>query len=115
MKSGKIWGTTQLLEKNPALELHRIQVDVGGVCSRHCHRHRYNGFFVESGRLLLRVWKNDYDLVDETQLGPGDYTRVAPGEYHQFEALEPTVAFEIYWVEMPDSDIQRDTSGFKRT
>lgn len=115
MKSGKVWGITELLESNSALEFHRIAVEAGGVCSRHCHRHRYNGFFVETGRLLLRVWKNDYDLVDETVLLAGDYARVAPGEYHQFEALEPTVAFEIYWVEMPQNDIQRDTAGFKRS
>ena len=69
---------------------------------------------MESGRLLIRVWKRDYDLVDETTLAPGDYTRVAPGEYHQFEALEPTVAFEIYWAELDHTDIQRDTQGFRR-
>lgn len=114
MKAGKVWGETRLIDSNAALEFHRIQVVPGGVCSRHCHRFRYNGFFVESGRLLIRVWKNDYDLVDETVLGPGEYTRVAPGEYHQFEALEPTVAFEIYWVEMPPVDIQRDTPGLRR-
>lgn len=49
-------------------------------------------FFVESGKLLIRVWQNDYDLVDETVLGPGEYTKVKPGVQHQFECLEDAVA-----------------------
>ena len=114
MKSGKVWGLTRSIECNGVLELHRIEAQQGGVCSRHRHRFKWNGFFVESGLLLVRVWKGDYDLVDETRLGPGDYTRVAPGEYHQFEALEDTVAFEIYWAEFDHHDIDRDTVGFKR-
>ena len=115
MIAGKVWGRTEVIEANSVLEMHRIEIDAGGVCSRHCHRFKWNGFFVESGRLLVRVWKRDYDLVDETVLSAGDYTRVAPGEYHQFEALEPTVAFEIYWAALDHDDIQRDTAGFKRS
>lgn len=114
MKSGKIWGETRLLEANGVLEFHRIQAVQGGVCSRHLHQHKWNGFFVESGCLLIRVWKNDYDLVDETQLRAGEYTCVAPGQYHQFEALEDTVAFELYWARFDHDDIQRDTQGFRR-
>lgn len=111
MISGKIWGQTQSIESNNSLELHRIEVLAGGVCSKHRHQHKFNGFFVESGRLLIRVWKNDYDLVDVTVLTAGQYTRVAPGEFHQFEAQEDTVAFEIYWCEFPHDDIQRETVG----
>lgn len=114
MKQGKIWGTTELLEANGVLELHRIETHTGGVCSKHKHNHKWNGFFVEQGRLLIRVWKNNYDLVDETVLEAGDYTKVAPGEYHQFEALENTVAFEIYWAEFDHDDISRETAGFKK-
>ena len=114
MKAGKVWGTTQLLEANGVLEFHRITAQAGGVCSKHRHRHKWNGFFVESGRLLIRVWKNSYDLVDETVLGPGEYTRVAPGEYHQFEALEDTGAFELYWAEFDHEDIERETAGFTK-
>jgi len=114
MISGKVWGQTELLEANSSLEFHRIEIHSGGVCSKHQHKHKWNGFYVESGRLLIRVWKNNYDLVDETVLETGQYTRVAPGEYHQFEALENTVAFEIYWVALDHEDIQRDTVGFQR-
>jgi mannose-6-phosphate isomerase-like protein (cupin superfamily) len=112
MLAGKIWGTTKLLESNSSLEFHRITVVAGARCSQHLHQHKWNGFFVESGSLLIRVWQNNYDLVDETVLTAGEYTRVAPGLYHQFEALADTVAFEIYWTDSLDcADIVRRTVG----
>lgn len=110
-KSGKIWGMTQTIHANGVLEFHRIEAKKGGTCSEHLHQYKWNGFFVESGKLKIKVWKCDYKLVDETILGPGDFTQVKPGEYHQFEALEDTVAFELYWAEFNHSDIQRRTVG----
>jgi hypothetical protein len=50
--------------------------------------------------------------VDETVLMDGMYTKVAPGEYHQFEALEDTIAFELYWAEFDHDDIERENHGF---
>ena len=111
MKAGKMWGQTELLEANGMLEFHRIEAVAGGVCSKHKHKFKWNGFYVESGKLLIRVWKNGYDLVDETTLTAGQYTKVAPGEYHQFEAVEDTVAFELYWAEFDHNDIERETVG----
>jgi mannose-6-phosphate isomerase-like protein (cupin superfamily) len=111
MKAGKIWGQTELLEANGVLEFHRIKTVAGGVCSKHKHKFKWNGFYVESGKLIIRVWKKGYDLVDETVLTAGQYTMVAPGEYHQFEAVEDTVAFELYWAEFDHSDIERETVG----
>lgn len=112
MRSGKVWGTTELIEANGALEFHRLEMIEGGVCSKHLHEFKWNGFFVESGKLIVRVWQKDYDLVDETIIGPGGYTRVKPGLYHQFECLEAGVAYELYWAEFNHSDIKRETVGF---
>lgn len=113
MIAGKIWGTTELIEQNHALEFHRIEINEGGICSKHKHEAKTNGFFVESGRLLIRVWQNDYDLVDETILYPGDYTTVKPGVYHQFEALTDVIAYELYWAPpLQHNDIQRETVGY---
>lgn len=114
MIAGKVWGQTELLEANGVLEFHRIETKKGGVCSKHCHRHKWNGFFVEQGALIIRVWKSNYDLVDETVLTAGMYTKVAPGEYHQFEALEDTVAFELYWAEFNHDDIERASVGYNK-
>lgn len=115
MIAGKIWGSTELIEANGVLEFHRIEIKKGGVCSKHKHSHKWNGFYVEAGSLLIRVWKNNYNLIDETVLLSGQYTKVAPGEYHQFEALEHTVAYELYWAQFDHDDIQRDSVGFRRT
>ena len=114
MIAGKVWGTTELVERNGVLECHRIVTKAGGVCSKHLHEYKWNGFFVESGSLLIRVWQKDYDLCDETVLKAGDYTKVKPGLLHQFECLEDAVAYELYWAEFPEKDIKRDTVGFQR-
>ena len=111
MKAGKVWGETELIHANGVLEFHRIQTVKGGVCSKHMHGFKWNGFFVEKGKLLIRVWKNDYDLVDETVLENGDFTQVKPGEFHQFEALDDTIAFELYWAEFVHNDIIRESVG----
>ena len=109
--AGKIWGQTELIEANGALEFHRIEMEGGGVCSKHLHEYKWNGFYIESGIMLVRVWQNDYDLIDETILNAGEYTKVKPGVYHQFECIEPGVAFELYWAEFNHSDIVRETVG----
>ncbi len=110
-KAGKIWGQTELVHANGVLEFHRIDFKAGGVCSKHKHQFKWNGFYVVSGRMKIRVWQKDYDLIDETILGPGDFTRVKPGLMHSFEGLEDGVAFELYWAEFNHDDIQRETVG----
>jgi len=110
-KSGKAWGETRALFQRNNVELHRIEVRGGGYCSKHRHAHKWNAFYVEKGRLRVTVWKNDYALVDETVLEAGEYMEVAPREYHQFDALEDTVAYELYWVELQASDIERESVG----
>jgi hypothetical protein len=61
--------------------------------------------------MLVRVWQKDYDLVDTTVLNAGDYTKVKPGLYHQFECLVDGVAYELYWAEFNHNDIIRETVG----
>ena len=115
MIAGKVWGQTELIHANGVLEFHRIDFKVGGVCSKHKHQFKWNGFYVMSGRMKVSVWQKDQqDLVDETILGPGDFTRVKPGYMHQFEGIEDGVAFELYWAEFNHDDIQRETVGFKK-
>ena len=114
VKHGKVWGSTQCIHSNSAYEFHRIEILKDAFCSVHKHEHKWNGFFVEEGKLLIKVWKNNYDLVDETLLHSGDFTSVPPGEYHQFLALEKTIAFETYWAsELNMNDILRKTVGGK--
>ena len=115
MKAGKIWGNTEMVHKNGVLEFHRIEFKAGFKCSEHEHKYKFNGFFIESGQMLIRVWQdNDQDgLIDETILNPGDFTVVKPGMVHQFEGIEEGVAFELYWAEFDHGDIVRRTIGRK--
>jgi len=114
-KAGKVWGETELILANSSLEFHRIDYKAGGVCSKHKHDYKFNGFYVVSGKMKIRVWQKDYDLVDETILGPGDFTAVKPGLYHTFEGIEDGVAFELYWANFQHNDIQRESVGYTKT
>ena len=113
LKAGKIWGQTELIHANGVLEFHRIEFKKGYKCSEHEHRYKWNGFFVESGKMIVRVWQDadQEGLVDETILGPGEFTQVKPGKIHQFEGVEDGVAFELYWAEFNHDDIVRRTIG----
>jgi len=110
---GKIWGKTQPIFKLPVFELHRIEAKAGYRCSTHCHNHKWNGFYVESGEMVVGIFKKDYDLKDETVLKAGDFTTVKPGEYHYFFCPVNTVAFEVYYPEMLSEDITRKDVGRK--
>ena len=112
MKAGKIWGETELVHANSVLEFHRISFKSGYKCSEHFHKYKWNGFFCERGKMLVRVWQSDQsNLIDETILLPGDFTRVKPGFVHQFEGIEDGVAFELYWAEFYHDDIIRKKVG----
>ena len=115
MKAGKIWGQTELIHANGVLEFHRIEFKKNVACSKHKHEFKWNGFFCESGKLLIKVWQKDYNLVDETILNAGEFTTVKPGVYHQFVGLEDGVAFELYWAQFDHNDIQRESVGHKLT
>ena len=110
---GKVWGTTELIFKNPVLEFHRINVKAGYKCSLHKHEHKWNGFYVVSGTLEIHVQKNDYALTDVTVLKAGDFTTVKPGEYHEFICTADCHAFELYWPELLSTDIKRKDHGGK--
>jgi len=113
MKAGKIWGQTELIHANGVLEFHRIEYKKGFKCSEHEHRYKWNGFYVESGKMIVRVWQDadQEGLVDETILEAGQFTQVKPGKIHQFEGLEDGVAFELYWANFSVHDIQRESVG----
>lgn len=97
-KTGKVWGSTELIVQRPDFEVHRIVIIPNGFCSVHRHVDKVNMFAVESGELSIEVWKSEYDLRDWTELGVGDQTEVPAGELHRFSNLgEEVVAYEFYW------------------
>ena len=111
MKAGKVWGNTEMVFKNPFIEFHRIYIKEGGYCSTHKHDFKWNLFYVSEGHLKIHVHKNDYDLVDTTELRGTQWTTVKPGEFHSFEAVTDVQAFELYYPEPLSDDIIRQTVG----
>lgn len=110
---GKVWGKTQNLFNKNNVEIHRIKTKQGGFCSKHRHKHKYNMFYVESGKIEIEVWKNNYNLIDKTIISEGELTTVLPMEYHRFRSLEDSIVYEIYWVELCENDIDREDVGGK--
>ncbi len=113
-KSGKVWGETRAIVVNPFCELHHININKGGTCSKHLHRYKTNGFYVLSGTLIIRTWQKDYDLVDVTELKAGEYYEAQPNLFHQFEAVTDVEALEIYFPTPIGHDIVRESVGFKK-
>ena len=56
--------------------------------------------------------KNLQVSIKNKQILKGLNLNIKPGELHQFEALEDSVAFELYWAEFDHNDIERDTVGY---
>lgn len=111
MIQGKIWGWTLEIFKNDNFEVHLIWIKKGYRCSKHLHQFKNNLFFVIFGKLKIKIWKKDYDLIDETILTRKEKTNVTPLEYHQFESVSHTLALEIYYPEPIGKDILRENCG----
>ena len=108
---GKFWGRTSPLFNRNNVEINRIEAGKDGFSSEHKHTAKYNMFVVERGCLLITVWKDPSGQPDKTFIRPGQTCTVPPGFYHSFQAVEDTVAYEIYWTQLDADDIQRRTSG----
>ncbi|KKM16855.1 hypothetical protein LCGC14_1681640 [marine sediment metagenome] len=110
---GKIWGNTSTIFNKNNVEIARIEVKTGGYCSKHKHAHKFNFFFVEFGKLEVTIFRPDAGQVieDVTVVEAGGSTYVEPNLYHKFKALENTVAYEVYWIELDVNDIEREVVG----
>ncbi|KKL21210.1 hypothetical protein LCGC14_2447760, partial [marine sediment metagenome] len=106
-KQGKVWGRTQLVFAHNSVETHIVEVIGGFKCSQHSHKHKWNRFIVISGKLAIRMFYDDGKKADETILDAWQVTDVPPGVKHEFEALEDTLAIEVYWVVLDAQDIDR--------
>jgi len=113
MIQGKIWGNTENIFSKNNVSIHRITAKKGYCCSKHRHDSKYNIFFVEKGKLQIEDWQLDYNLVDKTMLESGQKCSIPPKHYHRFTALEDTIAYEIYYVELNECDIEREDCGKK--
>ncbi len=109
MIEAKIWGMSEEILSKQTFEIKRIIIKKGGYCSKHSHDYKYNGFYIESGKLKITTWDND--LVQHVILTDGNFLQIEPKVKHKFDALCDVVCYEIYWVELRGDDIQRDEKG----
>ena len=64
MKEEKIWGFTEEIFANRLFEFHRLEYKKGFNCSEHIHKYKWNAFYIESGKMIVRVWNSKSDLED---------------------------------------------------
>lgn len=109
----KFWGLTARVVKRPGFTVHHLVVVPGSFCSRHLHKHRFNGFFVTKGELNIKEFSGpENERISETRLRMGDYYEVAPRIVHQFESSEGAEALEIYFLpDVDEADITRFSVG----
>ena len=66
-KETKVWGETRKIFRCNNTEMHILKAKKGGYCSKHYHEHKINYFYVDSGKLLIEVWREN-NLIDKTIL-----------------------------------------------
>lgn len=119
MIQGKIWGETQEIFRSEALSVNVLRIRAGGFCSEHKHEKKSNIFHIVSGALEIAVWPDPVEVQppqapDLTTALPGASTAIPAGVWHQFRALEDTIAIEIYETALDGGDIVRRTHGGQR-
>jgi len=110
MRQGKDWGYTTEFFRNAMVSAHHLKIKRGGYCSEHIHEHKYNLFYVISGKLEITIFR-EKGIKDITVLQEGQSSGTPPGFWHKFRALEDTECIEIYQVLLIDPDIKRRTQG----
>jgi len=110
MRQGKNWGYTTEFFRNAMVSAYHLEIKKGGYCSEHRHQHKYNVFYVISGKLELTIWR-DAQKTDVTVIGPGQATAISPGFYHKFKGITECHAIEMYQVLLIGEDIERRTVG----
>lgn len=110
MRQGKNWGYTTEIFRNAMVSAHHLEINEGGYCSEHYHKHKYNMFYVLTGILELTIWRNG-KTPDVTVIEAGQSSAISPGFYHKFRGKTKCEAIEIYQVLLNEPDIERRTVG----
>lgn len=105
-KYGKIWGYTSEIFSNDSVSINRIHIKNGQFCSKHYHQYKYNMFFVESGNIIVYRWENNNKIG--STISSGESITIDPNIYHQFQALEDSIVYEIYYTKINNQDIIRN-------
>ena len=106
----KVWGSVSTVHDGPLLQVKKVSCNSQVASSWHRHERKTNGFFVESGSVIVQTRR--WPVV----LKPGQYYELRPGVEHRFVGVEPTsVMIEMYFAEpdteLSDMDIVRTDEG----
>jgi mannose-6-phosphate isomerase-like protein (cupin superfamily) len=71
-----------------------LVVKRGKKCSLHYHKRKYETFYVQSGRVHLRLRHAD-GREQSFEMAPGDVLEIEPGLAHQFTGLEDSEILEF--------------------
>lgn len=108
----KLWGMNYIMHIDNIFQACHITIKKGGFCSNHRHTHKWNQFYIISGKLAVELFKEgDKTPYSILYLGPNDSIKVMPGVNHKFHAMEDTEAIEIYSVNVSEEDILREDTG----
>lgn len=113
-KEEKLWGRNHIIHLDNSFQICHIHIAKGGYCSNHFHEHKWNQFYIISGKLMVSCYNRDGTIKSTTMVRPMECIKIPPGLNHKFEAIEETEALEIYWSELSEHDIVRtDIGGIK--
>ena len=71
-----------------------LVLEKGRRCSLHYHQKKHETFYIQSGRVHMRVRQQDGSET-EFEMTPGDVLELAPGTAHQFTGLEDSEIMEF--------------------
>jgi quercetin dioxygenase-like cupin family protein len=108
-KKQKLWGYIYDIFCKNNVSIQRIEISKDSQCSQHYHEFKYNIFYVESGKIKVQQWKDDQQDPSETVLSQNESCIIKPRTLHRFVAIEQSVVYEIYYVELTEDDIVRKT------
>jgi mannose-6-phosphate isomerase-like protein (cupin superfamily) len=73
-----------------------LQFHKGKRCSLHYHKVKTESFYLESGRLLIRVMRSpESEAIEQFEMSQGTCMDIPPGLVHQMEALEDAELIEF--------------------
>jgi len=91
-----------------------LVIETGRRLSLQRHEIKDETILVRSGRLRLFL-EDDDGVVRESELGPGEYRRVATGRVHRYEAIERCEIIEVSTPELDDVVRLEDDFGREGT
>lgn len=101
----KVWGRTRELIDSPFYSKHELEVEAGGYCSLHFHKHRANRFTVVLGLIEIVEMLGPY--ITRTTLGPENTYDVPSLVPHMFIVHKTGVVFEEYFADR-NGEVRRD-------